>query len=95
MSTLSERILGGTAGEFVDREVDRAYAHDGTGVLTLEAWHEMGTDTVAHPERVYCSLTTWLPPTIPRPQGCSQKLAHSPDPWGSISVMWAAGSVTR
>jgi methanogen homoaconitase large subunit len=53
MSTLSERILGGTAGEFVDREVDRAYAHDGTGVLTLEAWHEMGTHTVAHPERVY------------------------------------------
>lgn len=53
MSTLSERILGGVAGEFVDREVDRAYAHDGTGVLTLEAWHAMGTNTVAFPERVY------------------------------------------
>ena len=53
MSTLSERILGGAAGEFVDREVDRAYAHDGTGVLTLEAWHAMGTNTVAFPERVY------------------------------------------
>jgi methanogen homoaconitase large subunit len=42
MSTLSERILSGTAGEYVDRKVDRAYVHDGTGVLTLEAWKSMG-----------------------------------------------------
>ena len=42
MGTLSERILHGTAGEYVDREVDRAYVHDGTGVLTLEAWKSMG-----------------------------------------------------
>ncbi|ABS55117.1 3-isopropylmalate dehydratase [Methanoregula boonei 6A8] len=44
MSTLSERILGAAAGEYVDRKVDRAYAHDGTGVLALEAWKEMGRD---------------------------------------------------
>lgn len=42
MSTLSERILGAVAGEYVDRKVDRAYAHDGTGVLALEAWKNMG-----------------------------------------------------
>ena len=42
MGTLSERILKGTAGEYVDRAVDRAYVHDGTGVLTLEAWKSMG-----------------------------------------------------
>src|SRR5512136_1556675 len=42
MGTLSERILHGTAGEDVDRTVDRAYVHDGTGVLTLEAWKSMG-----------------------------------------------------
>jgi methanogen homoaconitase large subunit len=42
MSTLSERILKAPAGEYVDRKVDRAYVHDGTGVLTLEAWKNMG-----------------------------------------------------
>ncbi len=30
------------AGEYVDRKVDHAYVHDGTGVLTLEAWKNMG-----------------------------------------------------
>ena len=43
MSTLSERILGAPAGEYVDRKVDRAYVHDGTGVLTLETWKQMGS----------------------------------------------------
>ncbi len=43
MSTLSERILGAPAGgRYVDREVDIAFAHDGTGVLTREALREMG-----------------------------------------------------
>ncbi len=42
--TLSERILGAAAGEYVDRKVNRAYAHDGTGVLALEAWKNMGGD---------------------------------------------------
>jgi methanogen homoaconitase large subunit len=51
--TLSERILGARAGDFVDTEVDRAYVHDGTGVLTLEAWKEMGCPGPAHPERLY------------------------------------------
>jgi methanogen homoaconitase large subunit len=52
VSTLSERILEGPAGSFVDRMVDRAYVHDGTGVLTLEAWREMGEKGPADPERL-------------------------------------------
>jgi len=53
MSTLSERILGAAAGEYVDRKVDRAYAHDGTGVLALEAWKEMGGDRLAKDTALY------------------------------------------
>jgi methanogen homoaconitase large subunit len=52
VSTLSERILGGPAGSFVDRPVDRAYVHDGTGVLTLEAWRRMGEKGPVNPERL-------------------------------------------
>ncbi|MDD3933444.1 MAG: aconitase/3-isopropylmalate dehydratase large subunit family protein [Methanoculleus sp.] len=52
MSTLSERILGAPAGAYVDREVDIAFAHDGTGVLALEALREMGVERLPHPERL-------------------------------------------
>jgi methanogen homoaconitase large subunit len=52
MSTLSERILQAPAGEFVDRAVDHAYVHDGTGVLTLEAWRQIA-DCVASPPHLY------------------------------------------
>ena len=52
MSTLSERILGAPAGEYVDREVDIAFAHDGTGVLAREALREMGVENLPHPERL-------------------------------------------
>ena len=54
MSTLAEDILGAPAGSYIDREVDRAFVHDGTGVLTREAWLAMGHGTIAHPER--CSV---------------------------------------
>lgn len=47
MSTLSERILGASAGEYVDRKVDRAFACDGTGLLALEAWKNMGAGHLA------------------------------------------------
>ena len=53
MSTLSERILGAPAGDYVDRQVDRAYVHDGTGVLTLEAWRAMEAGAPASPGRCY------------------------------------------
>lgn len=47
MSTLSERILGASAGEYVDHKVDRAYVCDGTGMLTLETWKRMGAARLA------------------------------------------------
>lgn len=47
MSTLSERILNAPAGDYVDRKVDRAFACDGTGMLALEAWKEMGGSRMA------------------------------------------------
>lgn len=50
MSTLAERILGARAGEYVDRKVDRAYVHDGTGVLTLETWKQMGSRLSDEPD---------------------------------------------
>ncbi|MCK4270413.1 MAG: 3-isopropylmalate dehydratase large subunit, partial [Methanogenium sp.] len=53
MRTLSEEILGASAGEYVDREVDHAFAHDGTGVLTLEAWKQMEVNTIARPENLH------------------------------------------
>jgi methanogen homoaconitase large subunit len=52
VSTLSERVLGAPAGAYVDREVDIAFAHDGTGVLTQAALREMGVERLPHPERL-------------------------------------------
>ncbi|NLN72098.1 MAG: 3-isopropylmalate dehydratase/homoaconitate hydratase family large subunit [Thermoplasmatales archaeon] len=51
MSTLSERILRGEAGSFVDVPVDRALSHDGTGVQALTAFREMGLSRIARPDR--------------------------------------------
>lgn len=51
MSTLSERILGAAAGSYVDHKVDRAYAHDGTGVLALASWKAMEAGCIADPGR--------------------------------------------
>jgi methanogen homoaconitase large subunit len=53
MRTLSERILGAPAGEYVDRRVDRAYVHDGTGVLTLEAWKMIGSTRLSDKTDLY------------------------------------------
>ena len=53
MSTLAERILGASAGEYVDRNVDRAYVHDGTGVLTLETWKQMGAERLSDLPQLY------------------------------------------
>jgi methanogen homoaconitase large subunit len=53
MGTLSERILGGNAGEYVDCRVDRAYVHDGTGVLTLETWKNMGGKGIQDAAHLY------------------------------------------
>jgi methanogen homoaconitase large subunit len=53
MSTLSERILGASAGEYVDHKVDRAYACDGTGMLTLETWKRMGATRLSAPSSLH------------------------------------------
>ena len=52
--TLSERILGAAEGEYVDRLVDRAFAHDGTGVQALVAYEnfQIPDKTVIHPEKL-------------------------------------------
>lgn len=50
--TLTERILQGNAGEYVDARVDRAYVHDGTGVLTLASFREMGVPIGIDPARI-------------------------------------------
>ncbi|MFA6710146.1 MAG: 3-isopropylmalate dehydratase/homoaconitate hydratase family large subunit [Candidatus Methanomethylophilaceae archaeon] len=51
MRTLSETILKGDAGSFVDVTVDRALSHDGTGIQALTALKEMGMDRVLRPDR--------------------------------------------
>ena len=53
MTTLSERILGAPAGSYVDCRVDRRYVHDGTGVLTLEAYQAMQAERIARRDRTY------------------------------------------
>ena len=53
MATLSERILRAPAGTYVDRKVDRAFAHDGTGVLALESWKRMERGRPCRPDRIY------------------------------------------
>jgi methanogen homoaconitase large subunit len=50
MATLSEQILGAPAGDYIDRQVDRAYVHDGTGVLTLETWKALGGGKLPCPQ---------------------------------------------
>jgi len=57
VSTLSERILGAPAGTYVDREVDLAFAHDGTGILTREALREMAVSGSPTPIGYASSLT--------------------------------------
>lgn len=72
MSTLSERILGATAGEYVDRKVDRAYVHDGTGVLTLEAWKRMGGDQLTQTT----DLSILFDHIVPANNGTTATLQH-------------------
>jgi len=58
MRTISEKILSraaGTdarAGDFVLADIDCAMAHDGTSVLAVKAFTEMGADRVWDPDRI-------------------------------------------
>lgn len=83
MSTLSERILGASAGEYVDRKVDRAYAHDGTGVLALEAWKEMGGDRLAKDTSLYMLFDH----IVPANNGTTATLQHELRDFAKSSFM--------
>jgi methanogen homoaconitase large subunit len=61
MATLSERILGAPAGEYVDRRVDRAYVHDGTGVLTLETWKALSGSEISSPGDLFVLFDHIIP----------------------------------
>ena len=51
MATLAERLLGAPAGSFIDLELSRAYAHDGTGIQALLSFSQMQTK-VRFPEKI-------------------------------------------
>lgn len=58
MPTISEKILSRACGkpavadDFVIANIDYAMAHDGTGVLAVKAFDEMGAKKVWNPERI-------------------------------------------
>ncbi len=58
MPTISEKILSGASGktartkDFVIAGIDYAMAHDGTSVLAVKAFKEMGAKKVWNPERI-------------------------------------------
>ncbi|MDD3565242.1 MAG: 3-isopropylmalate dehydratase large subunit [Methanothrix sp.] len=58
MATISEKIFSrasghrAEAGEIVEAEVDYAMSHDGTSVLAIRAFTEMGSEQVWNPERI-------------------------------------------
>ena len=83
MSTLSERILGAAAGEYIDRKVDRAYAHDGTGVLTLEAWKGMGGDRLGKDTGYYIQFDHIAPAN----NGTTATLQHEMRDFAKSSCM--------
>jgi len=58
LATISEKIFSrasghrAEAGEIVEAEVDYAMSHDGTSVLAIRAFTEMGSEQVWNPERI-------------------------------------------
>jgi methanogen homoaconitase large subunit len=58
LATISEKIFSrasghrAEAGEIVEAEVDYAMSHDGTSVLAIRAFTEMGSERVWNPERI-------------------------------------------
>ena len=83
MSTLSERILGAPAGDYVDRRIDRAYAHDGTGVLALEAWKCIGADRLS----VKTDFSIFFDHIVPANNGTTATLQHELRDFAKSSFM--------
>ena len=58
LATISEKIFSrasghrAEAGEIVEAKVDYAMSHDGTSVLAIKAFREMGSEQVWNPERI-------------------------------------------
>jgi len=58
LATISEKIFSrasghrAEAGEIVEADVDYAMSHDGTSVLAIRAFTEMGSERVWNPERI-------------------------------------------
>jgi methanogen homoaconitase large subunit len=58
LATISEKIFSrasghrAEAGEIVEAEVDYAMSHDGTSVLAIKAFREMGSEQVWDPKRI-------------------------------------------
>jgi methanogen homoaconitase large subunit len=67
VGTISEEILGraagkaASAGEFVIAKVDYAMSHDGTSVLAVKAFKDMGVDKVWDPERIVIPFDHLVP----------------------------------
>lgn len=91
VGTISEEILGrasgkkACAGEFVIAQVDYAMSHDGTSVLAVNAFKEMGVDKVWDPKRIVIPFdhlvpanneTTALLQKELREWASSQKISH-------------------
>lgn len=91
VGTITEEILGrasgkkACAGEFVIAKVDYAMSHDGTSVLAVHAFKEMGVGRVWDPERIIIPFdhlvpanneTTALLQKELREWASSQKISH-------------------
>lgn len=67
MGTISEEILGrssgkaASAGDFVTAKVDYAMSHDGTSVLAVKAFKEMGAGKVWDPGRIVIPFDHLVP----------------------------------
>ena len=67
MPTISEKILSRAAGkqveadDFVIANIDYAMAHDGTGVLAVNAFREMGIKKVWDPKRIIIPFDHYTP----------------------------------
>jgi methanogen homoaconitase large subunit len=67
LATISEKIMSrasgqeARAGDIVEAEIDFAMSHDGTSVLAIKAFKEMGTEKVWDPKRVVIPFDHQIP----------------------------------
>ncbi|HWQ18548.1 MAG TPA: 3-isopropylmalate dehydratase large subunit, partial [Methanotrichaceae archaeon] len=67
MATISEKIMSrasgqeARAGDIVEAEIDFAMSHDGTSVLAIKAFKEMGSEKVWDPSRVVIPFDHQIP----------------------------------